>query len=702
MLAGILTSAEILAGFSNSGVVTVAILFVVVEPIQKSRTLKFLSKVIFGRSANNYFWKLFSLFKIMAICSFLSIFLNNTPIVTMFTPIIKDWCREVGVAPSKFLIPMDFAVIAGGLGSAIGTSTTVLVQGYMSQFGIRQMEFFEIGYLGLPMTVITIVYFLIFGFCLLPNRNGLFKLIKDEGKKFLTELYVIPNSKLETKSKKEVESILKLKKLEIVEIIRTIKMEKKEEIKEESKPPQETKVEETTDNPQEDTPKIEENGEEQNSSTVTPLVEKDFNQSIHIVPVQDTEIILAGDRLILAGDVESIVELHSRTEILSWVNLNSSFEIKDMLGTSTLKQKLITPFNNPIFQTSQQIQDEKTQEIEKDESKEVDIPKTSTFREKYEKLKNQVNISEKIRRQKEEELLNEPEFFEIVLSDMNPSLHKNLIDSKFRERYDSAVLAIRSRGKMAKNIEESILHEGDTLLILSKARFFEKYSTSPDFYVVSRCNVASKEKSNYMIDFFGVKIDIWWYEFLCFPLFITMIALATAGVLDMLRSAMLCATIMILLGLISAEEAIKSIPWKLIILMACAIPLGTSILNSGLGTAFGELVLLMNPPRYILPGLIFICCVITAAFVHKEGVISIWFSLAYAMAKTLQIDPRPFAFVVAMGSSCTFLTPFCYQCNVIVQGPGGYKFWDYTIIGTGLCVLYIMFCGVFTPLVWPL
>lgn len=704
MFCGILTVQQSIEGFSNSSVFTVGILFVVVEPLQRSRTMKFCARMIFGRQASTWYWQLFSLFKVCCLTAFISIFLNNTPIVSMFTPIIKNWCRQVDVAPSKFLIPMDYAVIAGGLGSAIGTSTTVLVSGMMSHYKIEPMGFWEIGYLGLPMTVITILYLIIVGhWCLPNNKGGLFRLIKEQGKKFLTDLVIIPKSKLIGKTKQEAEKMLQCD-LEIIEIIRSVKLEKKiigTSGSDKSISPREAINEDVNNTTVEPSTSVNSDINESDpprQSEETILVEKEMNRTIHIVPVLANELICEHDRLILAGAVESVVTLHQKQEIVSWVNINTAFEVKDMLGKSTLKQEDLKALDNPIAFDGIVNSSPKNNEP-------IVEPKQVSLKEKLAKLSEKLNLTEKLRQQRKEIEKNEPEFFELVVSDENPFLGRQFGESNFKGRYEAAVLAVRQKTDKTKDLEELTIREGDTILVLSKKSFYEKWINEPDFYVISRLNVDEDEESHYTITVpfgKGKKYDIWWYEFMVFPIFIAMIALATAGVFDMLRAAMAAACIMILIGLLTPEEAIRAIHWKLMMLMGSSIALGMSILNSGLGTAFGELVNMMKVPTYMLPVLIFIATLLTATVVHKEGVVSIWFALTYALATTLELNPRPFAFAIAIASSCTFLTPFCYQCNVIVSGPGGYRFWHFTLVGSGLCVLYILFCGTLLPVIWPI
>jgi di/tricarboxylate transporter len=179
-LAGVITSTEAISGFSNDATVTVASLLVAIGPIQRNNLLKIISKYIFGRG-NSWFWVRVNMIRMWVILAFLSTFLNNSPLVALFTPIIKgnfkiilksDWCRLNNVAPSKFLLPMCFAVVTGGLCSLIGTSVNITVNSLMIANDIESMGFFEIGAFGLPCTIVAMIYVVTLGYCLLPNNKG--------------------------------------------------------------------------------------------------------------------------------------------------------------------------------------------------------------------------------------------------------------------------------------------------------------------------------------------------------------------------------------------------------------------------------------------------------------------------------------------------------------------------------------------------
>jgi di/tricarboxylate transporter len=166
LICGIISPAEALAGFSNEGLITIAALFAAISAVQKNSLAALLERFISRRelSYRNAIWR------IMLPVGLLSSFVNNTPLVLLFTPIIKQWAIKAGKAPSKFLIPLSYAAILGGICTLIGTSTNLIVNGYLIQKGLPGFSLFEFSLVGLPCLLLGVGYLAIWGDRLLPSR----------------------------------------------------------------------------------------------------------------------------------------------------------------------------------------------------------------------------------------------------------------------------------------------------------------------------------------------------------------------------------------------------------------------------------------------------------------------------------------------------------------------------------------------------
>ena len=188
LFSGFLSPSETLAGFSNQGMMTVGLLFIVAAGIQYTGALnavasRFLGNVKKGSAAS-------SILKIMVPVSSLSAFLNNTPIVVIFTPLVKKWAEKLDLSASKFLIPLSYAAIFGGICTLIGTSTNLVVHGMMIQNGFEGLSMFELGKVGLPCAVIGWMYMAFLGQRLLPERKDIMETVIENRKEYFIGMKV--------------------------------------------------------------------------------------------------------------------------------------------------------------------------------------------------------------------------------------------------------------------------------------------------------------------------------------------------------------------------------------------------------------------------------------------------------------------------------------------------------------------------------
>ena len=167
---GILTPKEMLEGFSNKGMITVGLLFLVSEGIRQSGALGQVVKKLLPQGKTTVCK---AQLRMLPSIAFISAFLNNTPVVVIFAPIIKRWAEAVKLPATKFLIPLSYVTILGGLCTLIGTSTNLVVHGMVLDAGFEGFSMFELGMVGVPVALAGILYILLFSKKLLPDsRTG--------------------------------------------------------------------------------------------------------------------------------------------------------------------------------------------------------------------------------------------------------------------------------------------------------------------------------------------------------------------------------------------------------------------------------------------------------------------------------------------------------------------------------------------------
>lgn len=292
MLSGILTVDEALSGFSNEGMLTVALLFIVAGVVQKSGLInqmmeKWLKNSRSPRGAMMRFFVPTSAF---------SAFLNNTPIVVALTPIIKKWCEDRGIAPSKFLIPLSYATILGGTITLMGTSTNLVIHGLLLDFGLEGFSLFTLAAVGIPVTLIGLIYLFTIGYKLLPDNKGFSKRRKEEPKEYIAEMQVT-ESFGQLGKRVDQAGLRDLKGLYLIEIIR---------------------------------------GNER------------------ISPVRSTTVIQSGDRLIFTGLISTIVDLQKMKGLELETGTNISLEdLKD--GTTHLVDAVVSDQSSLLSKSIKQL-----------------------------------------------------------------------------------------------------------------------------------------------------------------------------------------------------------------------------------------------------------------------------------------------------------------------------------------------------------
>ncbi len=167
LVTGVLSPAEAFRGMANEGMLTVAALFVVAAAMERTGALSALVERVLGRPRSLTSAQA----RVMAMPAFLSAVMNNTPVVALMVPAVRDWAKKNRLSVSRLLMPMNSAVVLGGLCTLVGTSTNVIVSGLVSQKTGSPLAMFDITWLGVPLLAIGSIYILTASRVLLKDRR---------------------------------------------------------------------------------------------------------------------------------------------------------------------------------------------------------------------------------------------------------------------------------------------------------------------------------------------------------------------------------------------------------------------------------------------------------------------------------------------------------------------------------------------------
>ncbi len=212
---GIIQSEEILDGFSNKGMITIAILLLVSGGVKQSGALNIVANLFLPKKRYSYPRALAS---ILIPVATLSAFLNNTPVVVIFAPMVKAWANKMHFSSQKFLIPLSYATILGGMCTLIGTSTNLVVHGMMLENNLPGLTMFETGKVGICIAFSGLLYLTLFGNRMLPKKKDSTYTGSVSHKKYYIDATLPPHSVLiDSEVKNGKSSVNKLFKIQSIE-----------------------------------------------------------------------------------------------------------------------------------------------------------------------------------------------------------------------------------------------------------------------------------------------------------------------------------------------------------------------------------------------------------------------------------------------------------------------------------------------------
>jgi di/tricarboxylate transporter len=550
LVLGVLTPADALAGLSNEGMVTVAVLYVVAAGLRETGAIAWVVQGVLGRPKDLGRAQL----RLMAPVAGMSAFLNNTPVVAMFLSAVNDWARQNRLPLSKLLIPLSYASILGGTCTLIGTSTNLVVNGLMiREGGLPSLGMFEIAWVGLPAAILGIAYLVVLGRWLLPDRKPVMSDL-DDPRKYTVEMLVQPASPLVGRTVEAV-GLRHLPGMYLMEVER--------------------------------------------SGVVLPAV----------APHQR---LLANDRLVFVGVVESVVDLQ--------------------------RFRGLVPASDQVFK--------------------LGVPRP------------------------------ERSLTEAVVSDSCPLVGKNIREGRFRNIYNAAVIAVARNGeRIHAKIGDIVLRPGDTLLLEADPGFADRQHNSRDFFLV-----------NQLPDSRPLRHD---RALAAIAILAVMVLVVTLEWLPMLQAAMLAAGVMLLTGCVTGGAARTAVDWKVLIAIAASFGLGQALEKTGAAHLIAESMIgLAQGDTWVTLAVVYLVTMLFTELITNNAAAVLVFPIALSTSQTLGVSFMPFAVGIMMAASASFSTPIGYQTNLMVYGPGGYRFSDYFKVGMPLNLLLAVLTVTIAPGVW--
>jgi len=609
----------------------------------------------------------------------MSAFFNNTPIVALFLPIVRGWARSRDFAPSKFLIPLSYVTVGGGLLSVIGTSTNLVVQGLLKDDDKEEFGFFDPGAVALPIGVVAIIYLVTVGQRLLPdNRGGMLRLVRDRANELITEAEVLDSFPFVGKSVDAMLGRLMMDPSGLVKIRRRCqvlgRVEKNGSVSTAAVNGEGLELVNRAEAPlgRADQayvkrtqgywyPNKDNNADERKTETSEATIKdsSDVENSIAFRERDISEVQI----LIEHPHQEAEKQRVSRRSIISVEKDDESsnyFDIYPVPEGEVVHTGDILFFSQP--QTLMKLQDKQLmQGLRVIDANVLELAGFGT------------------------------DLAELAISDSNPYLGQTLYNSDFAAHYSVSVLAIRSRGSDdsadVQELRNNVLRAGDIVLVVANENTLTNLKSSRDFFVVTRVGAVPNVAAT--------------WDYVACLVFLAMLILATVEVVPIVQGAMTAMMIMVLGGWVAPSEAIKAIDFRLLCLIGSSLGLAKSIQTSGLDDEIGDLVKSAHIPSLATIFLVYIVTVLISEIITNNAAAALALPMALKIAEKLDISYKPLAMAVMIGASAAFSTPIGYQTHIMVWAPGGYKFLDFTKVGVPLDIIYMVGSCLIIPLIWP-
>ncbi len=743
---GIITPQEALEGFSNPAVVTVWAMFILSAALYQTGVARIIGRQVM-RFAGTGEARLIAL--IMLSAGMMSAFMNNVGVVALMLPVVMDMARAKQISPSRLLMPLAFGAMLGGLTTLIGTPPNLLISYMLEDNDLRAFQLFDYTPIGFTALLGGVLFMVLVGRHFLPKQDALTEAKKQAGIPSATYdlqsrsfmLQVKPNSSLTGKSLAEsrLRSGLGLNVVAIIRHGTTMLSPGPETI---ISPNDKLHVQGN----------IETLQAMQNWDIILPSDEGFDARSLLKQDLQIYEVKVA-EASPLAGKRLQDTDFRKRLGINVLAVTRDNRTERTMLHELILQEQDIMLMQGPSDRIAILEKEGLVNEMEKPDSKKLmdtynlhelifvmEVGKDAALFERaiaesqigsafgmtpigtFKKGRNlepyapgtHVEAGDRIlvkgnihdlpllQGLKELELLDEdvPEaqslesdsiqMAEVILAPRSLLAGKTLREINFRKKYGLTVLAIWREGKAYRtNLHNMPLEFGEALLVYGEREKLELIDSEPDFILLTEMT-GRPRRTEKALTAALVMLGI------LTPVLFGIVPLAIAAVSGII--------LMVLTGCLKMEEAYRAIEWRAVFLIAGMLPLGTAMQSTGAASTMAHGVVHTFGyfgPWGVIAGLYLLTATLTIA-IHPAALVVVMAPVAIEAAAAFDISPQTVMMAVAIAAAAVFMSPISHAANLLVMGPGGYRFRDYLKVGVPLTLVVMAIAMLLLPWIWPI
>jgi di/tricarboxylate transporter len=743
---GLVSPKEALSGFSSPAVVTVWAVFIVSGGLTRTGVANILGRILIRVGGRH---EAVIVAVLMLSAGVLSAFMNNVAVAAMMLPVVMDITRQTGHFAPRLLMPLAYGSLLGGLTTLIGTPPNILVSDALRQFGMKPFTFFDFTPVGLGVFLAGTAYVVLIGRHLLPKRNVAGETLP-LGHLDLREAYDLRQGmfllRVPARSPLVGKNLMQSRLgsalgLHVIGILRDSRIELA---------PAPSAVLQAMD-------RLLVEGKLERMDEIRSLRELDiqkeasgktllFKEGTGVREVQLKRGSAFEGRSIGEIGIRNLYGLNvlamRRGDTITWSGLKDiRLERSDILLVHGAVRKI-----DALGETNEFEKLEIPGENQLDEMYRLDdmlfvvrVPENSPLLDKYlseTRLDDALDMRVLCITREDVSFLPEPEtrllagdrlllegkrddymtlggleeleidqgtlpemsklesarvgLIEAILSPRTVLAGKSLRQLNFRKKYGISVLAVWREGKVIRsNIRDIPLRFGDALLLYGPRDRLNMLGRELDFMVLTQeaQEPPRSEKAGLSILIMAAVI---------FPVIM--------GWVPIYISAVIGAAMMVATGCLKMDEAYRFIEWKAVFVIAGMLPLGMALEKTGAAKLLAEgVVSMVDPlgPTAVLLGLMVLTFAATC-FVPTAALVVLMAPIALGTATDMGLSPYALFMGIAMAASASFMTPVSHPANILVMGPGGYRFIDYVKVGSTLTLVVLLTLLVLLPRFWPL
>lgn len=567
--ANLLSPGVLFSGFANPSLIAVLALIVMGQALVQTGALTALSRQFIRLSRRHRRLSVASGFGSVMLTS---AFLNNTPVVVMFIPVMQGLAQRLRWSVSRLMMPLSFAAILGGMITLIGSSTNLLVASALRDMGEGTLGMFDFAILGIALAAVGAVYVIFILPRLLPHRGDLSGMLITGGKQFVAEIDVATESPLIGHRAQA--------------------------------------------------------GQFKSLPEITVRLIQRRGQNI-LPPFEGIEL-EAGDVLIVAATRQALINALARNP--GYLLSRTQDSAGPAVGLATAPA-----------QTSGSTGSGST-------------PPTRTKG-------------------------TERQLAEVMIAPASRMIDQTIDMVGFSRRFGCLVLGIQRRGRMARQrIGEIRLEAGDVLLLVGRQDTIDNLANNPDLILMAGGirDIPQIRKAPIAIGIFA-----------------GVVALAAFGLLPISVAAVTGVTAMLATDCINIRQAVRALDRTVFLLVGAALALGAAMQQTGAAAyvANGLVQLIGTDDPVVAMTSLFLIIAVATNILSNNACAVLFTPIAVSLAATLGMDPKIMAITVLLAANCSFATPIGYQTNLLVMGPGHYRFIDFLRGGLPLVLLiWLTFC----------